>query len=104
MEILLKMKEVELKIFEPYYRKRVSAEIESGHMKMDATVTIKNQKINAPGHMELIDLQIKEEGTVFYLPAKTLASLLKDRGNRVKVKFHVKGNMDDPGIAFKRPS
>ncbi|MBM4339371.1 MAG: DUF748 domain-containing protein [Deltaproteobacteria bacterium] len=96
MEVLLKMGEVELKTFEPYYRKRVSAEIESGHMNMDATVTIKSQRINAPGHMELADLQIKEEGTVFYLPAKTLASLLKDKGNRVKVKFHVKGNMDDP--------
>jgi hypothetical protein len=98
MEILLKMGEVEIKTFEPYYRKRVSAEIESGHMNMDATVTIKGHQINAPGHLELTDLQIKEEGTVFYLPAKTLASLLRDRGNRVKGKFHVKGNMEDSRV------
>jgi len=101
LETSLKIREVELKVFEPYYRKRVSADIESGHMNMDATVTIKNQKINAPGHMELIDLQIKEEGTVFYLPAKTLVSLLQNRGNRVKVKFHVKGSMDDPRFSLQ---
>ena len=27
---------------------------------------------------------------------ETLAALLKDKGNRIKAKFRVKGNMDDP--------
>lgn len=96
METSLKIREVELKVFEPYYRKRVSAEIESGLMNMDATIAVKSKKIDAPGQMELADLHIGEKGTVFYLPAKTLVSLLKNKGNRIKVKFHVKGNLDDP--------
>jgi len=41
-------------------------------------------------------------GTVFYIPATTLISLLKDRGNRIKIKFHVRGDIDDRNSTFKR--
>ncbi len=96
METSLKIQGVELKVFEPYYRKRVSAEIESGHLKMDAHIAIKKRVIDTPGKLEVADLHVKEEGTIFYIPAKTLLSRLKDKGNRVEVQFHVKGNLDDP--------
>jgi hypothetical protein len=96
LETSLKIREIELKIFEPYYRKKVSAEIESGYMDMDAKIAVKRRMIDAPGQLELVDLRIKEGGTVFWIPAKALVSLLKDKRNRIKVKFHVKGNMDDP--------
>jgi hypothetical protein len=96
LETSFKVREVELKIFEPYYRKKVSAEIESGYMDMDAKIAVKRRMIDAPGQLELVDLRIKEGGTVFWIPAKALVSLLKDKENRIKVQFHVKGNMDDP--------
>jgi len=96
METSLKIREVELKVFEPYYRKRVSAEIESGHLNMDAHIAIKKSVVDVPGKLELADLRVKEEGTIFYVSAKTLLSRLKDKGNRVELQFHVKGNLDDP--------
>lgn len=98
METSLKIREVELKVLDPYYRKRVSAEIESGHLKMDAHIAIKKRVIDTAGKLELADLHIGEKGTVFYLPAKTLYARLKDKGNRVEVPFHVKGNLNDPGF------
>jgi hypothetical protein len=101
LELSLRGRDVEIRIFEPYYRKRVSAEIDSGHMNMDATITIKGEKIDIPGQLELSDFRIGEEGTVFYLPAKTLAPLLKDRGNRIKGRFHVRGDMDDPRFTLQ---
>ena len=101
LETSLRVREMELKVFEPYYRKRITAEIESGHMNMDATITVKSKKIDAPGQMELADLYIGDKGTVFYLPAETLASRLKDRGNRVNLRFRVKGNMDDPRFTIQ---
>ena len=98
LEISFKVREIDLKVFEPYYRKRVSAEIESGFMDMDAKVDLKRRMIDAPGQLEIADLRItdKEGETVFWIPAKTLVSLLKKKGNRIKVQFHMKGNMDDP--------
>jgi hypothetical protein len=97
METSLKVQEIEIKIFEPYYRKRFSAEIEAGHINMEAKIGVKKRMIDAPGQLELVDLHIKEGGgTVLWIPAKTLVSLLRDKGNRIKVKFHVKGNIDDP--------
>jgi hypothetical protein len=97
METSLKVREIEVKVFEPYYRKRVSAEIETGHINMEAKIAVKKKMIDAPGELELANLRIKEGGgTVFWIPAKTLVSLLKDKGNQIQIQFHVKGNMDDP--------
>jgi len=95
-ESVLKVQGVEVKTFEPYYRKRVSAEIESGAINLETKIVVRQKRIDAPGYIELIDLRMKEEGTVFWIPAKTLVSLLKDKGNRIKAQFHVKGDINDP--------
>ena len=102
LETSFKVREIDLKVFEPYYRKRVSAEIESGFMDMDAKVDLKRRMIDAPGQLELADLHIKEGGgTVLWIPAKYLVSILRDKGNRIKVQFRVKGNMDDPQFSLQ---
>jgi hypothetical protein len=102
MDTLLKVREIEVKTLEPYYRKRVSAEIESGDMTMQAKITINKKVIDAPGSLEVTRLKVGGgEGSVFYIPAKTVVSLLKDRGNRISVNFHVKGNLDDPRFSLQ---
>jgi hypothetical protein len=102
METSFKVREIDVKVFEPYYRKRVSAEIETGHIDMDAKVTVKKRMIDAPGQLELGNLHIKEGGgTVFWIPAKYLISILKDKENRISVRFHVKGNIDDPQFSLQ---
>jgi hypothetical protein len=97
METSLNAREIEVKLFEPYYRKKVSAEIDSGYMAMDAKITLKEKFVDAPGKLELLHLHIKEgEGAVFWIPAKTLISLLKEKGDRIQVSFHMKGSLEDP--------
>jgi hypothetical protein len=97
MAISLEAQEIDVKIFEPYYHKRVSAEIENGYINMESKIAVEKRMIDAPGHLELTGLRIKEgSGTVLWIPAKTLVSLLRDKGNRIKVEFHVKGNLDNP--------
>lgn len=92
----LMVRDVEIKLFEPYYRKRVSADIEKGFINMSAKIFIKDRIIDAPGEMEILDLKIKESGTIFYIPAKILISRLKDKENKIRLKFRVNGNIDDP--------
>jgi hypothetical protein len=96
METSFKVQEVDIKTFEPYYRKRVLAEIDSGYINMEAEITLKEKRIDAPGQLELADLHLKEEGTVLWIPAKILVSFLKEKGNRIQIQFHVKGDMGDP--------
>ena len=97
METSLKVREIEVKTFEPYYRKRVTAEIESGYLDMDSKIAVREGRIDAPGEFDLINLHVKGGGgTVFWIPAETLASLLEKKGHQIKVKFHVKGNMENP--------
>jgi hypothetical protein len=101
MEISFKVNGIEIKIFEPYYRKKVSAEIDSGSIDMEAKVALKKKIIDAPGRLELLGLHVKEGGTIFWIPAKALVGFLKDRGNRIQIQFHVKGNMDDPQFSLQ---
>jgi hypothetical protein len=97
METSLRIREIEVKTFEPYYRKRVTAEIESGTVDMDSRIAVKEKRIDAPGELDLINLHIKEGGgTVFWIPAETLVPLLEKKGHRVKAKFHVKGDLENP--------
>jgi hypothetical protein len=102
METSLKLREIEVKTFEPYYRKRVTAEIQSGTMDMDSKIVVKERRIDAPGELDLINLHIKKgDGMVFWIPAETLVSLLEKKGHQIKAKFHVKGNMENPRFSLQ---
>ena len=102
METSLRIREMEVKTFEPYYRKRVTAEIESGVMGMDSKITVKEKKIDAPGELDLINLHVKEgDGMVFWIPAETLVSVLKKKGYQIKVKFLVRGNIENPRFSLQ---
>ena len=102
METSLEIRGVDVTTFEPYYRKRVSAEIESGALDMDTRIDVKEKRLDAPGELGLINLRIKEGGgTVLWIPAKTLVSLLEKKGHRLKAKFHVKGNVENPRFSLQ---
>jgi len=102
IETSLKIRELEVETFKPYYRKKVSAEIDSGTMDMESKIAVKEKRIDAPGALNFINLHIQEGGgTVFWIPAETLVPLLEKKGNQVKVPFHVKGNLGDPRFNFQ---
>ncbi len=97
METSLKIRELEVETFKPYYRKRVSAEIDSGTIDMESKITMKEKSIDATGEMDFINLHIKEGGgTIFWIPAETLVLLLEQKKYQIKVPFYVKGNLDNP--------
>ena len=97
METSFKAEGVGVRTFEPYYRKRVSAEVESGYINLETKINLRKKTIDAPGQLELNDLRIAEgDGTVLWIPAKTVVSLLKRKEGRIRVKFQVQGNMEDP--------
>jgi uncharacterized protein involved in outer membrane biogenesis len=97
LEISLKVREIEVEAFKPYYRKKVSAEIDSGTMNLESQIVLKGKRIDAPGELQFVNLHMKEGGgTVFWIPAETLTSLLEKKGNQIKAPFHVKGNLEDP--------
>ena len=102
MQTSLKIRRLEVKTLEPYYRKRVTAEIESGTMDMDSKIAVTEGRVDAPGEVDLINLHVKEGGgMVLWIPAETLVSLLEKKGHQIKVKFHVKGNMENPQFSLQ---
>ncbi len=102
METSLEIRGVDVTTFEPYYRKRVSAEIESGTLDLETRIAVKEKRVDAPGELNLINLHIKDgEGTVLWIPAKTLVSLLEKKGHQLKAKFRLKGNVDNPRFSLQ---
>lgn len=102
METVLNVREADVKSFEPYYRKRVSAEIQSGYMALQCKISIRQKMIDGPGTLELSRFYVKEGGgSVLWIPATTLVSLLRDKGNRIRVEFHVQGKIDDPRFSLQ---
>jgi len=111
LETFLKIRELEVETFKPYYRKRVSAEIDSGTIDMESKITMKEKSIVATGELDFINLHIKEGGgTIFWIPAENLGLLLEQKKYQIKIPFYVKGNLGNPrfnlqeafltGIAF----
>jgi hypothetical protein len=96
MEMVFMAQGLDLKSFEPYYRKRVTAEIVSGSLSMKSQITVNEKRIEASGKLELASLHIKEgEGTFFWIPAETLIALLKEKRGRIEVPFRIKGDTGD---------
>lgn len=97
MEVPIQIEEVEVKALEPYYRRKVTAEIVGGSIDLDLKLLVQGRKIDAPGEVRLANLQLgKGEGMIFYFPAKLLLMLLQSKGNELRARFRVKGNLDDP--------
>jgi len=48
LETSLKIREIEVETFKPYYRKKVSVKIDSGTMDMESQIVLKEKKIDAP--------------------------------------------------------
>lgn len=96
-ESFLTAREIGVKVFEPYYRKRVSVEVENGLIDMEAKVGLRKRAVDIQGDMELVDLQIKGSGgKVFWIPADLFSSQLKKKGGRLTVPFRIQGDLDDP--------
>ena len=98
----LEVRQIEVLTFEPYYRKRVTAGIESGYMDMDSKIAVREMRVDAPGELDLVNLHVKEgSGMVFWIPAETMVSLLEKKGHRIKVQFHLKGDLGNPQLSLQ---
>lgn len=104
MKATFKLKDADLTLFEPYYRKFTSAEIESGTVGLDLTIRIENGLIEAPGVLHLDDLQFRSSGNPLAnfmgIPITLLSPLLKDNNGRIDLEFTIRGRADDPDFSF----
>jgi hypothetical protein len=72
LETILKIRELEVETFRPYYRKRVSAEIDSGTMDMESKIAVKEKRIDVPGELDFINLGFRQRLWFFYWSRKNI--------------------------------
>ncbi len=98
-ESFLTVRGIGVKALQPYYRKKVSAEVEDGQVHIEMKILKRERLIEIQGNMDLVGLQIKgDRGKVFWIPADLFSSQLKKRGGRLKILLHLKGDLDDPNF------
>ncbi|MGB9627365.1 MAG: hypothetical protein ACPL6D_01775, partial [Thermodesulfobacteriota bacterium] len=68
----------------------------------EAKIVLRKRVVEIQGEMELVDLQISgKEGKVFWIPADLFSSQLRKKGGRLKIPFHIKGDLNDPKFNLK---
>ncbi|MCX8117244.1 MAG: DUF748 domain-containing protein [Desulfobacterota bacterium] len=99
MDLAVTLREIELKCFEPYYRKRVSSEIDSGRLSGAIRIAVHGGMLDLNGGLELVGLKFRrKEGTFFYIPTKTLQDRLEAKGGRLALPFKLRADLKDPQL------
>ncbi len=104
IEATIRLTDADLTLFEPYYRKLTTSEIESGRVGLDLTVHVRDGLMEAPGVLHLEDLRFRPSSNPLSnfmgMPISLIAALLKDSGGRIDIEFTLRGRTDDPSFSF----
>jgi len=100
-ESTLALKNLDVKILEPYYRKaRSDLEIEKGLIDIDLSINISSGMINAPCKLVIRDLKLAESSNLkrrlISESLKATLSLLKNEKGEIVFDFVIGGKIDDP--------
>jgi hypothetical protein len=89
---------------QPYLLKAAEAGARSGSMDLDLDTTIKQRALQAPGTLTLSNLELTAGSgamtTFMGVPRQLVLAALKDKQDRIVLKFTLAGNLDDPRFSL----
>lgn len=89
---------VDLIALQPYLLKASETGVKKGTLDLDLKSTIKSNHLNAPGALTLNGLELESGGTFMGMPRAAMVGLLKDKNDRISIKFVLDGKLDDPNF------
>ena len=89
---------VDLIALQPYLLKASETGVRKGRLDLDLKSTIKANHLNAPGTLTLNGLELESGGTFMGMPRAAVVGLMKDKNDRIAVKFTLDGKLDDPNF------
>lgn len=87
---------VDLAALQPYLLKAAEAGVRKGMLDLDLQSTVRDGHLHAPGTLVLHGLELESGGTFMGLPRAALVGLVKDKADRIGIKFVLDGRLDDP--------
>ncbi len=103
VDITIGLKGVELSPFTPYSGKYLGYKLDKGHLSLDLTYRVADNKLDGRNKVVLNQLTLGEtvespEATK--LPVKLALALLKDRNGTIDLDLPVSGDLDDPEVSI----
>jgi hypothetical protein len=89
---------VDLIALQPYLLKASETGVRKGRLDLDLKSTIKANHLNAPGTLTLNGLELESGGTFMGMPRAAVVGLMKDKNDRITIKFTLDGKLDDPNF------
>jgi len=99
-EIRNTLRGVDLIALQPYLLRASEAGVKSGTLDLDLNSNIAAGQLRAAGTLTLNGLEIESGGTFMGLPRTAVVGFMKDKNDRITVKFALDGRLDDPKFSL----
>lgn len=96
LDISTRLKGVDLVALEPYLVKAAKTHIKHGTLDLKVDSTVKNRQLHAPGVVTLNHLQLGDGEDWLGVPRKAVVGLMRDRDEKIEVRFELNGDLNDP--------
>lgn len=95
-DITNKLRGVDLVALQPYLLKAAESGVKKGTLDLDLHSNIKANHLHAPGTLTLNGLELESGSTFMGMPRAAVVGFMKDKNERITVKFVLDGKLDDP--------
>jgi len=96
-DITTNLRQVDLVALQPYLVKAAETGVKKGTLDLDLRSTVQDSRLKAPGTLTIHNLELDTSGSTFMgMPRQAVVGLLKDKNDKIDIKFVLEGNLKDP--------
>jgi len=101
-QLAVRLRKVDLLVLQPYLIKSANTSVRRGPLDLDLDPVVKNLHLHAPGTLTLHGLELDpgKEGRFMGLPRDAAIALLRDKQQRISMRFELDGKLDDPNFSL----
>ncbi len=103
-DIALKLRDVDLKMLEPYLIQASESGVRQGTLDLTLNSKVSGRRLTAPGQLVLADLVLAPTGglraTFMGMPRSAVIQTLKNRDRRIELNFTLEGDLDNPQFSL----
>lgn len=101
-QLAVRLRQVDLLVLQPYLIKSANTGVRRGTLDLDLDPVVKNLHLHAPGTLTLHGLELApgNDGRFMGLPRDAAIALLRDKQQRISMRFELDGKLDDPSFSL----
>lgn len=99
-QIVTSLHGTDLVTLEPYLLQSTETGVKRGTLDLEVRSKVSKRVLSAPGTMTLSDLELTGN-TFMGLPRQAVIAAMKNRNNKITVRFDLSGRIDDPKFSLR---